>query len=93
MGERLLKGLEGLLEFACVGAVRGRGLLAAVEIVKDKETREPDPARAGVLADACLAHGLRTRNVANALAFSPPLTINAEEVDEIVRILGSVLDS
>lgn len=93
MGERLLKGLEGLLEFPCVGAVRGRGLLAGVEIVKDKATREPDPARAGALADACLARGLRTRNVANTLAFAPPLVINAEEVDEIVRILGSVLDS
>lgn len=93
MGERLRKGLGGLVEFPFVGEARGRGLLNAVEIVKDKETREPDPARAAAIADACMARGLRTRNVSNALAFAPPLIINAEEVDEIVRILGGVLDS
>ncbi|MGL4649412.1 MAG: aspartate aminotransferase family protein, partial [Caldilineaceae bacterium] len=93
MGERLRSGLESLLEFPFVGNVRGRGLLNAVEIVKDKETREPDAARAVALADAALARGLRTRPVANALAFSPPLLINEDEVDEIVRILGAVMDA
>lgn len=93
MGERLRSGLQSLLEFPFVGDVRGRGLLCAVEIVKDKESRTPDPAKAAALADATLARGLRTRNVANSLAFAPPLTIRADEVDEIVRILGSVMDS
>ncbi len=93
MGERLRAGLEGMLEFPFVGEVRGRGLLCAVEIVKSKDTREPDPGFAARLADAALAKGLRTRNVANALAFAPPLVINEEEVDEIIRILGSVFDS
>lgn len=93
MGERLRAGLESLLEFSFVGNVRGRGLLNGVEIVKSKETREPDPARAAALADACLVQGLRSRNVANALAFSPPLSITPDEVDEIVRILGSVMET
>jgi adenosylmethionine-8-amino-7-oxononanoate aminotransferase len=93
MGERLRGGLASLLEFPFVGDVRGRGLLCAVEIVQDKENRKPDPAKAAALADAALAHGLRTRNVSNSLAFAPPLIINEEEVDEIVRILGSVMDS
>lgn len=93
MGERLRAGLQSMLEFPFVGDVRGRGLLCAVEIVKDKATREPDSARAAALAGACLARGLRTRNVANSLAFSPPLIINADEVDEIVRLLGGVFDS
>ncbi len=93
MGERLRSGLESLLEFPFVGNVRGRGLLNAVEIVKDKQTREPDPARAGALADAAMARGLRTRPVANSLAFAPPLLINADEVDEIVRLLGAVMDA
>ena len=91
--QRLRSGLESLLEFPFVGNVRGRGLLNAIEIVKDKETREPDPARAGALADAAMARGLRTRPVANALAFAPPLLINADEVDEIVRLLGAVMDA
>jgi adenosylmethionine-8-amino-7-oxononanoate aminotransferase len=93
MGERLRAGLEGMLEFPFVGTVRGRGLLWGVEIVKDKESRQPDPARAAAIADACMARGVRSRNVANALAFSPPLLINEEEVDEIIRTLGAVLDA
>lgn len=93
MGERLRSGLQSLLEFPFVGNVRGRGLLCAVEIVKDKESRAPDMAKTAALADAALAHGLRTRNVMNALAFAPPLSINENEVDEIVRILGSVMDA
>lgn len=93
MGERLLAGLESMLEFSCVGNVRGHGLLCGVEIVKDKETREPDGAKALAIADACLARGLRTRNLGNTLAFSPPLVINADEVDMVITILGSVIDS
>lgn len=93
MGERLRAGLESLLEFPFVGEVRGRGLLCAVEIVKSKETRAPDAGLAARLADVALAHGLRTRNVANSLAFAPPLIINEAEVDEIVRLLGGVFDS
>lgn len=92
MGERLLEGLKGMLEFSFVGDVRGRGLLCAVEIVKDKESKTPDPARAAALADMCLAQGVRTRTVSSVLAFSPPLCINEQEVDEIIRVVGAVLD-
>jgi putrescine---pyruvate transaminase len=93
MGERLVNGLERLLEFNSVGDVRGRGLLAGVEIVKDKATKEQDPAKAAEIANLCLARGLRTRNIGNILAFSPPLVINAEEIDFLVEVLGSVIDS
>ena len=93
MGDRLQTGLEKLLDFSIVGEVRGRGLLRGVDIVKSKETREADPAKAAAIYNACLARGLRTRNLGNALAFAPPLVINADEVDQIVEILGSVIDS
>jgi putrescine aminotransferase len=93
MGDYLKQQLATLLEFPFVGDVRGRGLLCAIEIVTDKETRTPDAAKALAIYDACMARGLRTRNLANSLAFSPPLVINKDEIDEIVRILGSVLDT
>ena len=93
MGERLLAGLGKLIEFGIVGEVRGRGLIAGVEIVKDKESRTPDPAKAAEIGNACMARGLRTRPVGNTLAFSPPLVINASEVDYIVDVLGGVIDS
>ena len=93
MGERLLAGLEKMLEFAIVGNVRGRGLLAGLEVVKDKESRTQDAALATRIANLCLARGLRTRNIGNVLAFSPPLCITAEEVDIIIDTLGSVIDA
>ena len=66
--------------------------VAAPEIVKDKATtRTPDMATANALMGAAMQAGLRTRVVGNALAFSPPLTITAEEVESIVQTMGDVL--
>jgi adenosylmethionine-8-amino-7-oxononanoate aminotransferase len=93
MGGRLRAGLGKLLEFGCVGDVRGRGLIAGVEIVEDRESRTPAPAKALQIANACLARGLRTRPVGSTLAFSPALSINAEEVDIIVETLGAAIDA
>jgi len=93
MGERLHTGLGKLLEFPNVGDVRGRGLIAGVEIVENKESRTPDPAKALQIANACPARGLRTRPVGATLAFSPALSINAEEVDIIVDTVGAAIDS
>jgi adenosylmethionine-8-amino-7-oxononanoate aminotransferase len=94
MGARLLRGLETLKEFTAVGDVRGLGLLCGVELVSNRETRQPNAALAGRAAQLCLERGLRTRVVGgNTLAFSPPLSISEDEVDEIVKRLGSALDS
>jgi adenosylmethionine-8-amino-7-oxononanoate aminotransferase len=91
LGERLLQGLEGLTEFPQVYVARGKGLLAAIEIVQDKTSRTPDLPMANKIAGAAMAAGLRTRVVGNALAFSPPLSISEAEVDWIVQTMGTVL--
>ena len=94
MGQRLLKGLESLKEFTQVGEVRGIGLLCGVEFVKDRQTREPDYDTANKVANMTQARGVRARAVTNAtLAFSPPLIISEEEVDQVVKTVGAVLDS
>ncbi len=93
LGERLLAGLSSLKEFSVVGDVRGLGLICGVELVTDKESKTADVALAAKIMRSCLDRGLRTRNIGSTLAFSPPLTITEDEVDEIVRILGSALDS
>jgi putrescine aminotransferase len=92
-GERLLAGLQSLKEFSIVGDVRGIGLICAVELVSDKATKAADPALTAKVARLCQERGLRTRNVGSTLAFAPPLIISEAEVDEIVRILGGVLDT
>jgi len=92
LGKRLLEGLNSLSEFSFVGNVRGLGLLCAVEIVSNKDTKAADPAMAAKIFKAAQERGLRTRPVGNSLAFAPPLAINEEEVDEIVKRLGAAMD-
>jgi 4-aminobutyrate--pyruvate transaminase len=84
--------LKTLSEFSFVGDVRGLGLLCGVEIVSDKESKAADAAMAMKIFKAAQDRGLRTRPVGNTLAFSPPLSIDEEEVDEIVKRLGAAMD-
>jgi len=85
-----------------VGEVRGVGLVAAVELVKDRQRKEKfDPTLkvAGRTAANCLKLGLISRALPNsdALAFSPPLVVTEAEVDEIIdradRALNETMDS
>ncbi len=92
LGDRLLDGLKSLEEFPFVGNVRGLGLVCGVEIVSDKEKRTADPAMAAKIFKAAQERGLRSRPLGSTLAFSPPLCINEEEVDEIVKRLGAAMD-
>jgi diaminobutyrate-2-oxoglutarate transaminase len=68
-------------ELPSVGEVRGRGLMLGVELVRDRDTREPAPALAGEVRRACAQKGLiievggHFRNVAR---FLPPLVITRE---------------
>ncbi|HZM21001.1 MAG TPA: aspartate aminotransferase family protein [Anaerolineales bacterium] len=93
LGKRLMAGLKSLLEFSFVGDVRGLGLLCGIEIVADKEKKAADPAMTMKIFKAAQERGLRTRPLGNVLAFSPPLSITEEEVDEIVKRLGAAMDS
>ncbi|HSM71280.1 MAG TPA: aspartate aminotransferase family protein [Anaerolineales bacterium] len=92
LGVRLLDGLKTLEEFSFVGDARGLGLVCGVEIVSDKESKTADPTMTGKIFKAAQQHGLRTRPLGNVLAFSPPLSIIEEEVDEIVKRLGAAMD-
>ncbi|MEN9561867.1 MAG: hypothetical protein RIR73_111 [Chloroflexota bacterium] len=92
LGKRLLEGLKKLEEFSFVGDVRGLGLVCGVEIVSDKNTKVADPATTMKIFKAAEAHGLRSRPLANTLAFSPPLSITEDEVDEIIKRLGAAMD-
>jgi adenosylmethionine-8-amino-7-oxononanoate aminotransferase len=93
MGQRLREGFETLKEFPFVGEVRGLGLVFGVEIVSNKETKAADPGLAMRIFKAAQERGLRSRPLGNTLAFSPPLSINEEEVDEIVKRLGAAMDA
>jgi 4-aminobutyrate---pyruvate transaminase len=88
--------LEKIGEHPLVGEARGLGLIGGVELVADKKTKRPFTAQHGVAARAVQfaeAEGLIVRAVmGDVLTLSPPLIINAQEVDELFDRLGRALD-
>mgnify|MGYP003148781418 FL=1 len=87
--------IAGLAAHRLVGEVCGVGLLGAIELVKDKATRErfPDKGTVGTLCrDLCVANGLVMRAVGDTMIMSPPLIISRAEIDELVDKAWKVLD-
>ena len=94
MGDRLLKGLQSLVDtFDHVENARGKGLICGIEFVSDNESKELLPDMAKQVQAMAKDRGLWVRALGNTLAMSPALTINEEEVDTIIDTLGAVLDS
>jgi 4-aminobutyrate--pyruvate transaminase len=78
----------GTFEF--VGEARGIGLIAALEIVKNKDKKENfDPyGKVGKqIAEICQKNGLIVRAIGDVIAICPPLIITEEQVDEMFDIL------
>jgi len=92
--------LEQLLDLPIVGDVRGTGFFYAVELVKDKDTRESfnheecETLLRGFLSPRLFERGLICRSDDRGdpvVQISPPLVAGQEEFDQIVSILGDVL--
>jgi adenosylmethionine-8-amino-7-oxononanoate aminotransferase len=96
MGARLQAGLAGLAGHPLVGDVRGRGMLAAIELVTDKEKKTPLPAAAQPavrIFDRAWNEGLIVRAFAwGVLGYAPPLCCTEDEIDMIVERTRKVLD-
>jgi adenosylmethionine-8-amino-7-oxononanoate aminotransferase len=93
-GDRLLRGLRTLESADGIGNVRGLGLMAAVEVVRDKATKQQFPPEAGLtqkLTDAMLDRGLYTRVVMDCICLAPPLVTTDAEIDRIVNIVGETI--
>lgn len=78
-----------------VGQVRGRGLIGALELVKDKDTRERfDPVGkvGGICRDHCFENDIIMRATGDAMLLSPPLVISHGEVDELFEKAKLCLD-
>ena len=95
MGQALREGLEGFKErFPGIGDVRGMGLMQAIELVKDRGTKEPDPQAASRLLEATRSRGLlvgKGGTYGNALRIAPPMVVTRGQVDDALRILGEAL--
>jgi putrescine aminotransferase len=94
-GEQLGGLLEELKELPEVGDVRRAGLMAGIELVADKETKQPFPAeqeRAQKVMRAARDHGLLVRTlIGNMLFLSPPFIISAAQIERIVAALRAAI--
>jgi 4-aminobutyrate aminotransferase/(S)-3-amino-2-methylpropionate transaminase len=80
-----------LARFACVGEVRGQGLLIGVDLV-DPRTRQPlAKPHCEWLFHACLARGLLTMSYSPRVRINPPLVITADEAREGAAIFEAAL--
>lgn len=94
VGPYLQQRWKELAEHPLVGETRGAGLVAALELVKDKGSRARfTSASAGTLCrDHCFANGLVMRAVGDTMIISPPLVITRAQVDELVDLAHKCLD-
>ncbi len=93
VGQRARSRMEKeFLSLPHVGVVDGLGLMLAVEIVTDKETKGmPNPKLTGIIQKRGVEKGALLRIVSNRLGYSPPCTITQEESDRGLDIIYSVL--
>ncbi|OEJ68905.1 aspartate aminotransferase family protein [Magnetovibrio blakemorei] len=88
-------GLAAFKSHPLVGEVRGVGLVAAVELVKNKTTRESFDPKLGVgmkCAKFLQNNGVIGRAMGDSLAFSPPLIISRDEIAEMLAGFAKALD-
>ncbi|MDH3580102.1 MAG: aminotransferase [Hyphomicrobiales bacterium] len=87
--------LEGLRDHPMVGNIDIVGLLAGIELVKDRETKEPYAAELNIgtqVADASQRHGLLHRYAGNRIAFAPAYVTSEDEIAEVGLRLKKALD-
>ena len=95
-GPYLVERLKAVIgDHPLVGEVRGYGLLAAIEIVKDRDTKqrfEPTGRAASLVRDRSIEAGMMMRAVGDTMILSPPLIWTRETIDEAAEIARTALD-
>jgi 4-aminobutyrate aminotransferase len=96
IGDQLMRGLRDIGEGSdAVGEVRGKGLMAALELVRPG-TRTPDPAAAARLMEETKARGLlvgKGGRFGNVIRMAPPLTLTEAECEEGLGTLAEAVDA
>ena len=95
MGKVLMDGLKPLeTESASVGEVRGKGLMVGVELVADRDSKEPDAAAAGRVMEHCRERGLLVGKgglYGNTLRLAPPLSVTEADVGHAVETVRAAV--
>jgi len=100
MGEYLMEKLRGLQnKYKVIGDVRGKGLFCGMELVKDRQTKEPvDEKMLMAVAADCMEQGVvigRTNRsmsgLNNVVTLSPALICTEADIDEIVQAIDNAM--
>jgi len=92
--------LEKLLELKgrhhCIGDVRGRGLMLAIEFVKDRKTKEPDSATTSSVFEQCREQGIilsKSGPTQSCLRMVPPMCLSLDDVEQVAEKLDAALSN
>ncbi|HBP5082872.1 TPA: aspartate aminotransferase family protein [Pseudomonas aeruginosa] len=90
----LQKRWQELADHPLVGEARGVGMVAALELVKNKKTRErfTDKGVGMLCREHCFRNGLIMRAVGDTMIISPPLVIGPSQIDELITLARKCLD-
>lgn len=95
LGKRMKDGLKSLMNtHALIGDVRGMGLMLGVELVRDRNTKEPAKKEALAVLEAAREMGVLVGKGGldgNVLRIKPPMCITAEDVDFTLEVLDRSL--
>lgn len=94
MGRHLYDELQRLYDHPTVGDIRGLGLIAAVELVADRKTKEKLPPSAGLasrLPRALYDRKIVSFRAGDVISICPPLIITKDEVDFLVNALDETI--
>ncbi|MGL4404999.1 MAG: aminotransferase, partial [Notoacmeibacter sp.] len=83
---------DAIADHPMVGEVRSFGLLGAIELVKNKQTKERFEGGGMVVRDHAIANGLMMRAVGNTMIMSPPLIWTRETIDMAMARARKALD-
>jgi len=96
VGPHMQSGIRSHARHPLVGDARGIGLIGAVELVRDKATKQSFDPKAGVgahLVRRAQEHGVILRSMpGDIVAFCPPLIISEREIDEMLAGFAKALD-
>lgn len=87
--------LSRLIEHPYVGNVRQNGMIAAIELVKDRQTGEHFPwteRHGNQVCQYALNHGLWIRPLGDVIVIMPPLAISIEQIDTMCQVIAQAID-
>ena len=95
-GAYLKAELEKLYQYKIIGDIRGMGMIWAVELMADRDTRtklDPELNVGTFIRDWCWQHGMILRNNADTLVIAPALVMTREEVDIMIGKVNEAIQA